>query len=134
VFLILAVVLSLAFLYIVISQVGLLSLSIISVVIVSGWVIYTSHKLFRQACDFIATCIEVHSDRNWISMMKSFDPDSPTFPVLNYVYLNKYHDYKPVRWQSRKISRAIREKKLVVTIQYSSTNPEIHRVTKIFTK
>ena len=133
-FLIIAVVLTMGFLYITVSQIGLISLSTISVILVSGWAIYTSIKLFRQASDFRETCIEIQSDRNWISMMESMDPDAPAFPVLNYVYLNKYHDYKSVRWQSRKIGRAIREKRLVVRIQYLPTDPRIHRVSRIHTK
>ena len=132
-FLVLSAVLASGFLYIAISQIGLLSLSTISVVIVSGWAIYTSFKLYRQAADFKETCIAVQSDRNWISMMESMDPDAPAFPVLNYVYLNKYQDYKQIRWQSRKVGKAIRDKKLVVTIQYLPDDPRIHRVSEINT-
>ena len=129
-----AIGLGLLFLCITISQIGLLSLSTISVVVVSAWAIYMSVKLRQQARHFVECAIEVQSDRNWISLMEPLDPDSPHFPVLNYVYLNQYHDYKPVRWQSRRIGRAIREKKLVVIIQYLPELPTVHRISKILTE
>jgi hypothetical protein len=124
---------ALAFLSIAITQVGFFTLSTISVVIVSGWAIYTSLTLYRQAVKFREACIEVQCDRHWISMMESLDPDAPASPVLNYVYLNQYHDYKLIRWQSRKIGKAIREEQLKIYVQYLPDDPLIHRVSRIQT-
>lgn len=132
-FLIFVIAFGLVFLIITITQVGFFTLSSASVILVSGWGIYTSLTLHRQAVSFKQVCVEVQCDRHWISMMETLDPDAPAFPILNYVYLDQYHDYKSIRWQSRKIGKTIREGRLKVYVQYLPDNPVIHRVYKINT-
>lgn len=110
--------------------VNLISLSTLAVLVVGVWSIITSTRILRDAVHFDKESLEVEASELGITYM---DHAENVIPVLNYIYLGKYHDYKAVRWQDKRIIKALNADRLRVFVRYLPRDPRIHRVSRIGT-
>jgi hypothetical protein len=108
--------------------VNLISLSTLAVLVVGLWSIITSIRILRDAYHFDKESIEVEASGLSITYM---DLAEHVIPVLNYIYMGKYQDYKAIRWKDKRISKALNADRLRVFVRYLAQDPRIHRVSRI---